>query len=585
MLMKKLFILLVVLVCAVAVFWWRHDVGRPGGKEDKEFLHHQIGVNIGHWLSDEFAAHPGPADCREPAAFDILHHRFGTSEADRLLDVYREHFITSNDVAAIKAMGFYAVRIPVNAALLFDYPVASGRFERVAQRLDWLLEQAAANDLMVVINLSARPGQWAAPLPLEVKRYSPEWSPRDVEEVGRLWTKLASRFREAKALAGYDLSAGSCGSEKITDGVYLSWVKAIQSEDASHPVYAPWRKSAVAELDADPALNVRLVGFAAEAGGSGGGAVDPIREVTAMYQFWNQHGRSATVVSLGRSGDSDLNATMSSAMAINHDTGWPVFVWNYKGPLGGNARVVAGSGVESGFLMQAGSEEIEALASSMLSIDTRLEQDAVLSAVATISSKRSGEEVADRVAGAVPEGWEVAAVGTAEFAGGMDSTGEWIVRSSGVGPAHHVSGYTWIYREAGDGVDIHARFRFLDAKSDRAGAGLIIKERNHESAPFAVVYRTGSDTVRAHISAHADRPAMMRTLNIPAGAEYLRIIIEGPVMKASCSTDGITWPVAENFMIPWITNQVSVGYIVFSGHEYVNASVAIQPTPLQASPR
>jgi hypothetical protein len=173
-----------------------------------------------------------------------LVERFGEAEALRLLDVYQEAWITDGDLDAAAAVGFNCLRVP------FDWQVImtpEGQLRPEAEafgRLDWLLDQAEARGLYVILDLHGLPGganPWHSSGRAGVNAF---W--RDSECQARaetIWRAIARRYRGRSAVAAYDLinePLVTMGESEQPQDVVLKFdvtdrlLRAVREEDPDH---------------------------------------------------------------------------------------------------------------------------------------------------------------------------------------------------------------------------------------------------------------------------------------------------------------------------------------------------------------
>jgi glucan 1,3-beta-glucosidase len=80
------------------------------------------GANLGNWLVQEMWMHTmGVPGIRDQHTLETTFiNRFGKAAAERLLDAYRDNYLTPRDLAIIKSFGMNVVRVPFVYTLLED---------------------------------------------------------------------------------------------------------------------------------------------------------------------------------------------------------------------------------------------------------------------------------------------------------------------------------------------------------------------------------------------------------------------------------------------------------------------------------
>jgi glucan 1,3-beta-glucosidase len=111
------------------------------------------GVNLGGWLVLEKWITPSLFKTRQASDEYGLCLELGQRKED-VLRVHHESFITADDFRWIASHGLNSVRIPVGYGIFGDIEP----YVDTIERLDWAMEQAAANNLQVLIDLHMLPG-------------------------------------------------------------------------------------------------------------------------------------------------------------------------------------------------------------------------------------------------------------------------------------------------------------------------------------------------------------------------------------------------------------------------------------------
>lgn len=599
--MKRSVLWLAVVVVLVVVALQYRKRGEPRAPASTAPAVRLEGISLGHWLAGEMQFGAAIYDCGRPTAFETLRERFGVEAADALLEAYRDHFITSSDLAALQRLGCKYVYLPVSAALLYDRPGETTRFERAAHRIDWLLREADLHGLGVVLNLRVRPGEWAPQPAFRGKRFPAVWSRRDVEAVGKLWSALAERYRDRPGLDAYDLTPGPCRAEAEWSDAFLAWSKAIVAADPHHTVYAPWRRAAVQQIAGDEQLAAVKLGFAADfttAAMTGASPADEARlgmasDLPDMDAFWRSHKFEllASTFNPVASGVAERGALGAFQEALR-SRGWKSALWTYKSVRSPEAATPAGYSVvlldSSSAAPDLGSASQEAIQQFVASLKTAAvtEDVAMKDALAAVTTPASaGAPMAKSDASAepnvVPDGWTLATLGFVEASARSGGDGATVIASTGLGPTREPAELTFVHREAEGAIDLSVALMEADLPTAEAGAGLLVRGGLGEGAPFLIMYRGADRAIRAIVDNRDGQPAMKRKLIETEGEAHLRILRDGQVLKATCSPDGRTWPVAENFAAPWLTNRIFAGFALFSGHEYRSAQAVFRDLRLE----
>lgn len=151
--------------------------------------------------------------------YDVLEERFGVEQAQELLNIFYDNWITEWDLDNIKAMGFNCVRVPFWYRNFYTGNVydENSNLEKILDengewdfsRLDWVVEECSKRELYVILDMHGAVGsQSSAPHAGKDMADAPLMSKdgeRYRELTDELWTAIASRFNGNPAVAMYDL--------------------------------------------------------------------------------------------------------------------------------------------------------------------------------------------------------------------------------------------------------------------------------------------------------------------------------------------------------------------------------------------
>ena len=204
------------------------------------------GVNLGGWLNLEPWMAPMDASGLhdEWSALDVLERRFGRATRDRLLDVYRDTYLTTNDLDRIAALGLNLVRLPVWYRTLQEEDGAWR--EDGFRRMDWLVGAAAARGIYTIIDLHGAPGGQSDKdgtgrvRRKDINGLAPElWTNEaHLARTVALWERIAAHFRGDARVAAYDVLNEPMGAPdrdaiwRLYDRLY----RAIRAADPDHVI-------------------------------------------------------------------------------------------------------------------------------------------------------------------------------------------------------------------------------------------------------------------------------------------------------------------------------------------------------------
>jgi aryl-phospho-beta-D-glucosidase BglC (GH1 family) len=225
------------------------------------------GVNLGSWLYIEswmsnFSVcvdNDIPCHASDEISNVIeLDNRFGVSQEQSTVDIFRNSWLTTADLDNIKAMNFNLVRVPVwwgdFATIDQTNPAVSDlgmwRSSDAFYYLDWLITQCAARGIYVIIDMHGVIGGqiYSTPPISTVTAFENEyWSNgEDQSWTAWIWWEIANHYVGNPTVAGYDLinepqGAGSgSGSGTATQNaiaLYGSLYNSVRSADPAHIIF------------------------------------------------------------------------------------------------------------------------------------------------------------------------------------------------------------------------------------------------------------------------------------------------------------------------------------------------------------
>ena len=162
------------------------------------------GINLGNWLMPEgymFKFEVAKSPRQIYGAFDRL---LGHERAQSFWRQFRDTYITRDDIAFIKRVGFNTVRIPLHWRLFMDADgeITGDGWFLLDRALGWVRDAG----LLAIVDLHAAPGGQTGinhddgpgyPLMFYV--------PRDRQLTVKLWRAIARRYAGNPAILGYDI--------------------------------------------------------------------------------------------------------------------------------------------------------------------------------------------------------------------------------------------------------------------------------------------------------------------------------------------------------------------------------------------
>ncbi len=290
------------------------------------------GINLGNWLVPEgymFKFEKGAESPRKIS--EVFSELVGPEEANRFWDIYRDSYITREDIHFIKASGLNSVRVPFNFRLFAEEGRQGEYHQEGFALLERLVDWCRTEGLWVILDMHCAPGgqtgdniddSWGDPWLFR--------SPGLQEQTIALWVKIAERFKYEPSVIGYDLLNEPISSRSDTlslnrhlEPFYKRAVEAIRKVDPNHLIFL-----AGAQWD----TNFRIFGppFAPNLAYTFHCYwTDTTEEVIREYLDFRD--RYRVPIWLGESGEND-DAWITAFRGIldRNDVGW--CFWPYKKP-------------------------------------------------------------------------------------------------------------------------------------------------------------------------------------------------------------------------------------------------------------
>lgn len=178
------------------------------------------GVNVGNWLILEmwmfgWAGDRGLEYTDQYDFENILAKRFGRGEADRLMDVYRDSWMTDRDWAKIKSFGMNLVRLPFNYRLLEDDENPYHLKKNAWKYLDRAVNEAEKHGIYTILDLHGVQGGQTPNDHTGRRDQNKLWTVEENKKrAAWLWSQIASRYKNRNAVVAYDVFNEPYGGTK-----------------------------------------------------------------------------------------------------------------------------------------------------------------------------------------------------------------------------------------------------------------------------------------------------------------------------------------------------------------------------------
>ncbi|QJR81364.1 cellulase family glycosylhydrolase [Alteromonas pelagimontana] len=214
------------------------------------------GVNLGNWLMMEMwmldnSDNPVGEGIVDQCTLEAtLTERFGEAEKERLLDVYRDNYITDRDWDIMADAGFNLIRVPFPYDMLEDENNPMTLREDAWHYLDYAVEQASARNMWVVLDLHGAAGRQGWEHHSGCAGLNQYWDGDEVEanqeRTRWLWQQIADHYQGNPAIAGYGVLNEPWGTDAETLAANVKTLyDAIREVDQEHIVILPGHNSGI----------------------------------------------------------------------------------------------------------------------------------------------------------------------------------------------------------------------------------------------------------------------------------------------------------------------------------------------------
>jgi hypothetical protein len=209
------------------------------------------GTNIGNWLIQEFWMMGGSmTGINDQCALESkLSQRFGNTEKERLMKVFRDSFITTRDFDLMKGLGMNVVRIPFLYSLVENEYAPYTLRSDAWQYLDWAVNEAEKRGMYVILDLHGAVGGQAAASEqhdgcigaAQMWTNNTYW-----DRTKWLWDNIAQHYRGRTAIAAYDLLNEPWGTDATTlANRSYELFNTVRAADPNHIILLPGHNSGI----------------------------------------------------------------------------------------------------------------------------------------------------------------------------------------------------------------------------------------------------------------------------------------------------------------------------------------------------
>lgn len=165
------------------------------------------GVNLGNWLVLEMwmLSVNNEGIHSQYHMEEKLAQRFGEDEKERLMEIYRENWITERDFKMIADFGMNLVRIPFEWEILEDEKKFFTLKPNAWKWLDYTIEMAEKYGLYVILDMHGAPGRQSAMDHTGRSEHNKLWTEKvNQDRCVWLWKLIAKRYGERSSVVAFD---------------------------------------------------------------------------------------------------------------------------------------------------------------------------------------------------------------------------------------------------------------------------------------------------------------------------------------------------------------------------------------------
>ncbi len=205
------------------------------------------GVGLGNWMLPEgYMWKFGNRADRPRRIEKLVRDLIGEEDAKQFWAEYRRYYIAEADIQRIAALGYNSVRPALNSRLFLTETDPPHELEEGFELLDNLIRWCKANRVYVIIDMHGAPGGQTGQNIDDSANNLPElfMNPKHQDQLVALWEKIARRYKDEPAVAGYDLlneplperTGASAKHKAQLEPLYQRITRAIRAIDSKHMI-------------------------------------------------------------------------------------------------------------------------------------------------------------------------------------------------------------------------------------------------------------------------------------------------------------------------------------------------------------
>ncbi|WP_235425596.1 cellulase family glycosylhydrolase [Cellvibrio mixtus] len=165
------------------------------------------GTNLGNWLVQEFwMMGQGGNGVHDQCTLEAkLTERFGYSEKERLIKLFRDNWIKERDFDQLKAFGFNVIRLPILWSVIEDEKNPRTLRADAWHYIDWTIAEAKKRGMYVILDLHGALGSQTPNDHTGCSGQNQYWTNSEYQDRTKwLWEQIATKYKDEPAVAAYD---------------------------------------------------------------------------------------------------------------------------------------------------------------------------------------------------------------------------------------------------------------------------------------------------------------------------------------------------------------------------------------------
>jgi len=302
------------------------------------------GCNLGNWLVLEMWMLDQVTDKHhDQYTFEsVLEERFGNDKKHKLMELYRENWITEEDYKTVRSFGMNTVRLPFQYNILMDKDKPYSLRKNAWVWLDRAVQWAEKNELSVILDLHGAPGRQSGMDHTGRSNYNRLWKDKEYQDqTAWLWKEISKHYINNPTIAAYDLLNEPWGGteEELRDLIFRLF-KEIRSLGDEHIIIFPGHYSGIDFYfeDIEPDFTNYIYTAHFYPGFFGWGA--PVPQIHSGFlsnglQDWHKKMERLKIplligefnVVAKKAGGGEM---MRRYYDVYEEYGWPATMWSYK---------------------------------------------------------------------------------------------------------------------------------------------------------------------------------------------------------------------------------------------------------------